>query len=264
MSIAVFDSGMGGLSVLHEARERLPGVDFLYYADTLHVPYGTKPKEIVKDCVMTSIRHIMEQPEPIDAIVIACNTATSIAIQEVRASYAIPIIGMEPAVKPAVELIRNTGRRVLVTATPLTLRESKYHELVNRVDDRAIVDSLPLPGLVELCERLRFEGEDVDAYIRKAFEGFRLEDYGTIVLGCTHFPFYRKALRRLIPDHIRLIDGSRGTVKRLQEVLGSEPPNETERGTVRFMCSDGSEAYVAKMQSALESYDRMARERGSE
>ncbi|HZG77081.1 MAG TPA: glutamate racemase [Paenibacillus sp.] len=258
MSIAVFDSGMGGLSVLHEARERLPGVDFLYYADTLHVPYGTKPKEIVRDCVLTSMRHIMEQPEPIDAIVIACNTATSIAIQEVRAAYPIPVVGMEPAVKSAVELIRNTGRRVLVTATPLTLRESKYHELVNRVDDQAIVDSLPLPGLVELCERLRFEGDDVDAYLRGAFEGFRLEDYGTIVLGCTHFPFFRKALRRVVPEHIRLIDGSQGTVKRLQEVLGAGLPKDAERGSVRFLCSDGNEAYVAKMRSALEAYARMA------
>ncbi|WP_309122993.1 glutamate racemase [Paenibacillus sp.] len=260
MSIAVFDSGMGGLSVLHEARERLPGENFLYYADTLHVPYGTKPKEVVKDCVMTSIRHIMEQPERVSAIVIACNTATSIAIQDIRAAYSIPVIGMEPAVKPAVEWNRNTGRRVLVTATPLTLRESKYHELINRVDDQAIVDSLPLPGLVELCEGLRFEGEDVDAYFRKAFRGFQLEEYGTIVLGCTHFPFYRKALRALLPKHIRLVDGSRGTVNRLLEVLGRTTASEIERGDVRFVSSDGSESYVRKLETALKLYALMAKD----
>jgi len=257
MSIAVFDSGMGGLTVLHEAMRRLPGEDFIYYADTLHVPYGTKPKDVVKECVLAAARRIMEQPERVRAIVVACNTATSIAIQDLRATYDIPIIGMEPAVKPAVEISRRIGRRVLVTATPLTLRESKYHELVNRVDDQAIVDSLPLPELVRYCEALQFEGEEIERYFREKLAGRRLEEYGTIVLGCTHFPFYRGTLRKLLPPHIRIIDGSEGTVRRLLEVAGV--PDANKQGSLRFLSSDGDEKYVLKLKTALGLYQEMTR-----
>ncbi|HZG86745.1 glutamate racemase [Paenibacillus sp.] len=265
MAIAVFDSGMGGLTVLHEAMGRIPGETFIYYADTLHVPYGTKPKEFVRDCVLTSVRAIMEQPEPVRAVVVACNTATSIAIGALRETYPdIPIIGMEPAVKPAVELIRGSGKRVLVTATPLTLQESKYHELVKRVDDQAIVDSLPLPELVRFCEELRFEGEEIEAYFRERFAGLRLADYGTIVLGCTHFPFYRRALARVLPSHIRMIDGSRGTVKRLREVLGASEKAENGKGGLRFMSSGGGAEYETKLQTALRRYDEMVREAEAE
>ena len=265
MAIAVFDSGMGGLTVLHEAMGRIPGETFLYYADTMHVPYGTKPKEFVRNCVLTSVRAIMEQPEPVRAVVVACNTATSIAIGALRETYPeIPIIGMEPAVKPAVELSRGIGKRVLVTATPLTLQESKYHELVKRVDDRAIVDSMPLPELVRFCEELQFEGDEIDAYFRDRFAGLRLAEYGTIVLGCTHFPFFRRALGRVLPSHIRMIDGSSGTVKRLREVLGVAEKPQYGKGSVRFMISGGDASYLEKLKTALRRYDEMVREAETE
>lgn len=253
MTIALLDSGLGGLTVLHEARRRLPSEDFIYYADTLHVPYGTKPKDEVREYIFAAAADIMANGAR--ALVVACNTATSIAIHALRERYDIPIVGMEPAVKPAVELNRGSGKRVLVTATPLTLRESKYHELVKRVDDQAIVDSLPLPELVEYCERLVFEGPEIESYFRDRFETIDWNEYGTIVLGCTHFPFYRSVLERLLPPHIRIIDGSGGTVKRLREVLSlTRETDGAPTGDIRFLCSSQDEAYVGKVKTAFQRY----------
>jgi glutamate racemase len=152
MRIAFFDSGIGGISVMFEAIKQLPREDYLYFADTLHVPYGTKTKEEVKKYVINSIQTILKQE--VKAIVIACNTATSIAVSELRSEFNVPIIGMEPAVKPAVEMNRTNGKRVLVFATQLTLSQTRYVDLISRVDDQRIVDSLALPELVEFCESL--------------------------------------------------------------------------------------------------------------
>jgi len=254
MSIALFDSGIGGLTVLYEARKRMPSEDYIFYADTLHVPYGSKPKEKVKDYILSAVRSIMEQD--VKALVVACNTATSVAIQDLRAMYNIPIVGMEPAVKPAVEMNRSSGRRVLVAATPLTLKESKFHELVKRVDDRSIVDTLPLPELVEYCEDLVFEGEMIESYFQQKLSGFQLEHYGTLVLGCTHYPFYRSVLSRILPAHMKIIDGSGGTAKRLQEVVKPAADAKGE-GSVRFMCSDENPEYLSKMRRALQIYSEM-------
>jgi glutamate racemase len=254
MKIAFFDSGLGGITVLHEGIRRFPREDFLYYADTLHVPYGTKPKDEVKQYIFAAVDTMMKKD--IKALVIACNTATSIAISELRRIYTtVPIIGMEPAVKPAVELSRRSGRRVLVLATPLTLRESKYRELVNRIDDMSIVDSLPLPGLVEYCESLQFDRTIMRAYFSEQLANYDLNDYGTLVLGCTHYPFYRPILAELLPKHIQIIDGSSGTVNRLNELLLSHSLLEgSGSGNVQFVCSDGNPDYVAKMEKALRLY----------
>lgn len=254
MTIAFFDSGIGGLTVLYEAMRRMPDERFLYYADTLHVPYGVKPKEQVKEYILTAVQSIMSE-EPVSALVVACNTATSIAIRDLRSRYDIPIVGMEPAVKPAVERNRSDGKRVLVAATPLTLQEAKYHELVNRVDNNStsIVDSLPMPELVDYCEQLIFEGEEVSEYIRARLSPFPLSDYGTVVLGCTHFPFYRNLLLNMLPRHVSVIDGSAGTVRRLQKLLPPDrsPEPSADRGSLRLLCSGDSREYVRKMERAL-------------
>jgi glutamate racemase len=217
MRIALMDSGIGGMTVLHEALRRLPREDYIYFADTLHVPYGTKPKEQVKRSIFEAVERLHK--ERIKALVIACNTATSIAVSELREHFPFPIIGMEPAVKPAVELVQAQHKRVLVTATPLTLKETKYQDLVAKVAHESIVDSLPLPELVSYCERFVFDEDTILPYLRDKLGGYQLEEYGSLVLGCTHFPFYRSHFRKLLPPHVELIDGSRGTVKRLRQVL---------------------------------------------
>lgn len=250
MTIGFFDSGIGGLTVLAESLRRLPAEDYLYMADTLHVPYGTKPRDDVKEYILESVGMMMN--EGIDALVVACNTATSIAVEELRERYSVPIIGMEPAVKTAVEMNRATGKRVLVFATPLTLMQPKYYALVSRVDGGGIVDSLPMPELVTYCENLQFDKTIMEEYFRAKLSSYDLEQYGIIVLGCTHYPFYTNILRELLPSHIEIVDGNLGTVKRLAALLHRYGiAGGRGSGNVRFMCTGSNPAYIDKMRTAL-------------
>jgi glutamate racemase len=253
MRIAFFDSGIGGITVLKEAVRQMPKEDFLYIADTLHVPYGSKSKDEVKKHIIDAMQFVMQ--EPVKALVIACNTATSIAIEELRSSMEIPVIGMEPAVKPAVEMNRSSGKRVLVLATPLTLRESKYHELVNRVDDLSIVDSLPLPELVQYCEALNFDPNPIKDYLSGKLADYPIEQYSTVVLGCTHYPFYKRILADILPADTKLVDGSGGTVKRLKDILQNNCLlNDCGHGDIKFLCTNQDEAYINKMKQAYQFY----------
>ncbi|MFB9330358.1 glutamate racemase [Paenibacillus aurantiacus] len=248
-NIVFFDSGLGGLSVLSEALDRLPGENYIYFADNLYVPYGLKPQEDVRRFILGAFARIMEND--VKAIVVACNTATSLVVRQLRSEYGIPVIGMEPAVKPAVEHNRASGKRVLVLATPITLNQTKYAELISRVDGDHIVDSIPLPELVTYCEELNFDPATIGAYFQKKLSPYDLNDYGTIVLGCTHYPFYRQLLTELLPPHIELVDGSRGTVSRLSDVLTTQSLlNPQTRGSLTFNCS-GEPAYISKLERAL-------------
>lgn len=230
MKIGIFDSGIGGVTVLHEALKQMPEEDYVYYADTLNVPYGVKPKELVKEYVLEAVSFIYGLG--VDAVVIACNTATSIAIEELRNIYDIPILGMEPAVKPAVEKSAVNNKRVLVTATPLTIKEEKLKNLITRLNNEAIVDLLPLPRLVEFAENLRFDDEEVKIYLKEELSCFDLSKYGTIVLGCTHFPYYRNIFKALIENEVDIIDGNTGTINNLKRILGEM--NNLTRGSGRI------------------------------
>lgn len=251
MAIGFFDSGIGGLTVMADAMRKLPTHDYIYIADRLHVPYGTKPKDEVKAFIIETTDLIVQAG--IDALVVACNTATSIAVAELRERYSIPIIGMEPAVKPAVEMNRETGRRVLVFATPLTLEQPKYYALVSRVDEKNIVDSLPLPELVHFCESLQFDKEIMSDYFRAKLAPYDLSRYGIVVLGCTHYSYYKNILRDLLPPHIGIIDGNAGTVRRLQSMLYRMGIAEgSGSGNVRLMCSGNDPVYLEKIDKALQ------------
>jgi len=250
MAIGFFDSGIGGLTVLEESLRRLPMQDYLYMADTLHVPYGPKSKEEVKGYVLEAVETMAG--EGIEALVVACNTATSIAVNELRERYSIPIVGMEPAVKPAVEMNRATGRRVLVFATQLTLSMPKYYALVSRVDEEGIVDSLPLPELVRYCEELQFDRRVLGDYFREKLATYDLDRYGIVVLGCTHYPFYTNILREILPPHIQIVDGNAGTIRRLAALLTRYGvASGRGSGQVRLMCTGGEPAYLDKMATAL-------------
>lgn len=237
MKIGFFDSGIGGLTVLKEALKQLPDENYIYFADTVNVPYGTKPKEEVKGYIIEAADFIAAQG--VKALVIACNTATSVAIGELRSRYAFPIIGMEPAVKPAVE--RSKEKRVLVTATPLTLKEEKFQNLVSRIDIDNIVDVLPLPELVGFAEQFVFDGNIILPYLKEKLADFTMEQYGTVVLGCTHFPLFKKLIRKVVRADIHIIDGSMGTVKRLKDLL-------EETGTLSSGREGGNVEYYSSGQ----------------
>lgn len=213
--IGIFDSGIGGLTVLHEAMKALPSEKFLYYADTAHVPYGTKSKEEVREYILEAARFFSKQS--VKALVLACNTATSSAVNEVRELYHFPVIGMEPAVKPAVE--KSNGKRVLVLATQLTLKEQKFKELVARVDNDNIVDMIAMPELVEMAEKFEFREEIIIPLLKRNFSQLQLNNYGTIVLGCTHYVFFKKTIQHVFSPDKDVIDGNEGTVKHLKNVL---------------------------------------------
>ena len=216
MKIGFLDSGLGGLTVLSRALKWLPDEEFLYYADTLNAPYGSKPAETVKGHVEAGVKLLVEHGA--EVIVIACNTATSIAAADLRKAYDLPILGMEPAVKPAIEISRQRKKRVLVVATPLTCKEKKMQDLLAAIDTGQIVDLVPLPKLVQFAEAFDFSDETVLPYLKEAFKGLVPSDYGSIVLGCTHFPFFSRQIASLFSGAV-LVDGAIGTVRHLSKTV---------------------------------------------
>jgi glutamate racemase len=228
--IAIFDSGIGGLNVLYEAMKQMGG-DFIYYADTENVPYGEKSREEVDKHINDAAAFLAKKN--IKALLLACNTATSISVEALRKQYSFPIIGMEPAVKPAVE--RTIGKRVLVLATLLTLKGHKFNELVARVDNEHIVDRFACPELVSLAETFYFDEYHVQEVMKQKLEKHDLESYGTVVLGCTHFPYFKKTLAKLFPPRTAIIDGTEGTVRHLKNILESKNLlPENKKGTVTY------------------------------
>lgn len=239
MHIGFFDSGVGGITVLYEAMKLLPKEDYIYYADVMNVPYGNKSRDEVRTHIFEAVDFIIDKG--VKALVIACNTATSAAIEDLRKKYCIPIIGMEPAVKPAVKMNENNHKRVLVTATAFTLKEEKLKNLISKLDNERVVDLLPLPGLVEFAEKQEFTSAVVENYLVKELEKFDLTQYGTIVLGCTHFPFFKDGFRKILPPGVEIIDGNMGTVKNLKRILKENNLLNDGSGQVVFYNS-GKEA----------------------
>ncbi len=211
MKIAIFDSGIGGLSVLHLALKKLPKENFIYFADKKNVPYGTKTTEEIIDLVDEAINFILTQN--VKAIVIACNTATSAAIQIMREKFKIPIIGMEPAVKKAVNFHEN--KRILCMATPITVKGKKLKDLIERVDTEHVIDLIPLPELVSFAESEIFDKKIITDYLNDKFKNFNLDDYSSVVIGCTHFNYFKDSLAEIFKNKIHFFDGNDGTINRL-------------------------------------------------
>jgi len=215
--IAFFDSGLGGLNTLKQALADLPDENYIYFGDTAHVPYGTKsPAEVCR--LMEQTLHTLSAYD-LKALVLACNTATSAAAPFLRSRYSFPVIGMEPAIKPAVELCRQSGRRVLLLATILTLEGEKIANLKGRVDTDNLVDGLAASELVDLAESLNFDQKTAEDCLREKLAGYDLTRYGCVVLGCTHFNYYGEAIARVFPAGTKIMDGNIGTVRRLAEVI---------------------------------------------
>ncbi len=239
--VGVFDSGVGGISTLGMLTKILPHERFIYYGDTLHAPYGTKTTEEVLACVRGVTDQLLTRN--VKALVIACNTATGAAAASLRGELTIPVIGMEPALKPA-SLVRKNGN-ILVMATPLALRQEKFIHLMERYGEGAI--PVPCDGLMELVEKEDEEG--AEAYLRRLFSGFDLRHTDAVVLGCTHYVFLKEMIRGILPGHIAITDGNEGAARQLRRVLESaELLRETGRGSVEFLSSDGSDTTVDIMK----------------
>lgn len=212
--IGVFDSGIGGISTLREMIRELPEERFIYFGDTANAPYGTKRTSEVISCVRGVVNRLLERN--IKALVIACNTATGAAAATLRKELSIPVVGMEPALKPA-SLMRKNGS-VLVLATPLTLRQEKFENLMKQYGEGAV--KVPCPGLMELVEA--DDGEGALKYLQELFTRYPPEKVDAVVLGCTHYVFLKDMIRDLLPERIAITDGNAGTARQLRRVLERE------------------------------------------
>ncbi len=254
MRIGFFDSGIGGLTVLHEAIKVYPHAHYIYYADTKNVPYGTKKKKEISELVLSAAEFLSEKN--IDLLVVACNTATSVAIKSLRKKYEFPIIGMEPAVKPAAE--RSKGKtkqnRILVCATKLTLKEQKLIDLIADLKASDKVDLLSLQKLVRYAEDMKMDSKSVRKYLKRKMETVAWEHYSSVVLGCTHFLYYRSVIQELIPSHIAIIDGNKGTISRMLALL---PKKEKLKLKLSFYKS-GKKSKTKPYQKFLDFYSSIS------
>lgn len=205
--IAVFDSGAGGIGVLREVQRVLPHENLLYFGDSANAPYGERSTPEVRELVLGHAARLLRYAK---ALVLGCNTATAIAAEELRARYPhVPIIGMEPALRPAVRVCAHP--HVLVLATAATLREQKFAALLQSCAENATVTALPAPGIVRLVESDAADSPAIDAYLHTLLAPLaRAPD--AVVLGCTHFPFALPAIRRAL-GAIPVFDGAIGTAR---------------------------------------------------
>ncbi|SQG00219.1 glutamate racemase [Paucimonas lemoignei] len=217
--VGVFDSGVGGLSVLGEIRALLPAESLLYVADAGHIPYGEKSPEFIRQRCMTIAGFFREQGAK--ALVLACNTATAAAGAQLREQYpGWPIVGMEPAVKPAAAATRSGVVGVL--ATTGTLQSAKFAALLDRFAGNVRVVTQPCPGLVELIETGDLFSPTIRALLHSYVEPLLDAGCDTIILGCTHYPFLKPLLREMIPESISLIDTGHAVARQLQRLLGQQ------------------------------------------
>lgn len=248
--VGFFDSGVGGLSVLCHAVQEMPGENFVYYGDSAHAPYGTKSEEEIKELSLQCGEFLFQKG--VKAIVMACNTATSAAVIRMREKYRIPVISIEPAVKPA-SLCGNPGK-IIVMATPATIAGPRYQGLVDRVGCRERLIDLPCGGLVELLEDGDFENPAIAKYLREKFSGIAGQEIGAIVMGCTHYSFvsgtiYRIA-REMFSGECRIFDGMYGMVRQLKKILREEGlDNPGPGGKVRVYSSSDGEIYRRILQA---------------
>ena len=262
MKIAFFDSGIGGLSVLSEAFRHFSNTEFLYFADTKNVPYGIKSKDEIIKLSFDAVEFLVSKGAK--AVVVACNTATSAAINELRESFNIPIIGMEPAIKLANDKFH--GYPILLIATPLTIKGEKLSNLIAKT--KSEVWGLPMPKLVECAENLKFESVEVKNYIKDEFSKFELDRASSLVLGCTHFNYFKDSFREILPENVEIIDGNLGTINRLIDEIGkfynyesdkliNAKPSQNNKTTYFYSKNELSTKELKKIKTYLNRLEKM-------
>jgi glutamate racemase len=237
--IGFVDSGVGGLAVLKSAVEMLPNEDFIFYGDIGNAPYGSKADNEIRTLARNAVEYLYGKG--IKALVVACNTATSAAIEEIREHYAdMPVLGMEPAIKPACEEL--PGSRIAVMATPAALRMRRFQDQLSHYNAVADIISVPCPGLSRLIEERGPDSRAVTDYLKELFKTCLAEGVDGVVVGCTHYIYIEKHIKRLTGAS-RLYDGVQGTVRHLVRRLegagllksGAEP------GRVTLLATKGCE-----------------------
>lgn len=216
--IALFDSGAGGIGVLREVKKLLPSEQLTFFGDAANAPYGERPTEEIRDLVLDHAARLLKECK---ALVLACNTATAVAAEELRLRYPdTPIIGMEPALRPAALIKEHPV--VLVLATAATLRMEKFDHLQEIYAKNATVIKIPAPNIVRLVEKGLANSPEMDAYLDGLLSPFKHDPPDAVVLGCTHFPFATPSIRRVLGHDALLFDGAKGTARELARRLAAE------------------------------------------
>lgn len=231
--IGVFDSGVGGLSVLRAIRNRIPGEDFIYVADQAHVPYGPRPREQVYAFAEAITRYLLGRGAKL--IVVACNTASAVALHRLREVFpAVPFVGMEPAVKPAAE--HTQSGVVGVLATPATFQGELYASTVERFAQGVTVLQDTCPGLVGQIERGDLDSPKTRQILEKALLPMLAQGMDRVVMGCTHYPFVIPLIEEIVGDDVEVVDPSPAIARQVERLLERHDlRNDQERGNVRFV-----------------------------
>lgn len=247
--IGIFDSGIGGMSVLKEIIQLMPEENYIYYGDSANAPYGTKTAEEIRQLSLNCMHFLLKKDAK--AVVIACNTATSAAVAMLREMYPeIPIIGIEPALKPAV--LWKEHDRIAVLATPMTLQQEKFQNLLHTYENDSDIYCIPCPGLMEFVERGELTGANLTAFLQDLLTPY-LNKIDAIVLGCTHYPFVAPVIRKIAGPSIKIFHGGYGTAKELKRRLietGIKKEN-SETGTVEIYNSNHSPETIALCEHLL-------------
>lgn len=245
--IGVFDSGVGGLSVAREIRRALPAEDIIYIADAAHCPYGDRPAAEVRARALAIGRHL--EAGGAKLLVVACNTATGAALEQLREAVRVPAVGLEPAVKTAAA--RTRAGRIGVMATAGTVASERFQRLVREHAAGLTVVAQPCPGLVDLIERGELHGPRLRALLERLTEPLRAAEVDAVVLGCTHYPFVREAIAEVLGAGVELIDSAPAIARRTQALLDAagERRNGGEGSLRLFTTGDPSalEAMAARL-----------------
>jgi len=247
--IAVFDSGVGGISVLRHLRRLMPGERYVYFGDSANAPYGVRSTRQVRALTMAAVEKLLGEYD-VKALVLACNTATAAAVNQVRQAYPdLIVIGIEPALKVAADHF--PGGRVGVMATEVTLREEKFDTLLHRFDENCSVAKIPAPGLVERIEQGRGDSPETQALLEQILAPYRGK-LDALVLGCTHYPFAAKAIGRVLGESVVLLDGGGGTARETKRRLEAAGLLEDGPGQVIITNSRPGEALIRLSWQLLE------------
>ena len=240
--IAVFDSGVGGISVLRQLRKLMPGENYIYYGDSANAPYGSRSTEEVRALTLAAAEKLTTA-YPVKALVVACNTATAAAIESLRAKYSdLIVIGIEPAVKLAADHF--PGGRLGVMATEVTLREEKFDQLMHRFDGNRTITKIPAPGLVKLIEAGKADTPETDALLASLL-GPYVGKLDALVLGCTHYPFVSRRISKVLGPETMLLHGGKGTARETKRRLEKADLLHCGQGNIQIINSDPDPAVTA-------------------
>ena len=242
-NIGIFDSGIGGVTVLKEIIKLLPNENYIYFGDSKNAPYGVKSTKEIRDLTFKAVEFLISKG--IKGLVVACNTATSAAVRELRTVYPdMPLVGIEPAIKPAVELGRDG--KILIMATPMTIKQDKFKLLLDKYKDKAEIVPIPCAGLMEFIESGVLDGIELEYYLKEKLSDYSSENVSSVVLGCTHYPFVKDSISKILGKNVEVIDGGEGTAREIKRRLAEKNllNTNTTKGKIEIYNSLGEDKII--------------------